>query len=356
MFKISHEVPRELLNTSRKFNDYDYALVHMFEKHNDYYKFFEESLQKGRTVILDNSAYELGEPMNTPNYSEWIEKLQPTEFVVPDFRDDYQKTILYAKYWEHTFDHLTKIGVVHGETYEDYCRCYLELLPLVDKISFSVESFFEKYQTEGMTMADTRVSILKRMLDESIIDTKRRHHILGCLHPTEYKNYIQYDWIESVDTSNPIIYGMFEGPYPEDLSKYKKSKELLADHYTDELDFFQKINIFYNVDFFRRQLEKNIQPESLELDPLNQADEDFKEIADSLVDLLKHKNRNYGNAATDPIRVFTGKCNVGNRLDDKLSRVKASEELRKNDIVDLLGYLVLACREKGWKSFDEFKD
>ena len=356
MFKVSHEVPLQLLGESRSFNDYDYALVHLFEKYPDYFNFYKESLEKGRTVILDNSAYELGAPMKDDSYCSWIDALQPTEFVVPDYRDDYKKTIKAAFKWQHKYDHITKIGVVHGETYDDYCRCYLELLPLVNKIAFSYDSFFDKYQDKNMTKADTRNFILYKMIEDGILDVRRRHHLLGCLHPTEYARYRESPWVESVDTSNPIIYGMFEGRYPYKLDDYKKSSHKVADYMEMRLTNRSIEDIKYNVAMFKHMYNPSFEELVFPGDPLDVADAEFGEITASLLDLLKHKNRNYGNAAIDPIRVFTGKCNVGNRLDDKLSRVKASEELRKNDIVDLLGYLVLACRERGWKSFDEFKD
>ncbi len=83
---------------------------------------------------------------------------------------------------------------------------------------------------------------------------------------------------------------------------------------------------------------------------------DFKKVTDSIADLLTYKNFKYGNSALEPIDIFQGKCKVGQRLDDKLSRVKNSSELKKNDIVDLIGYLTLTCIENGWTSFDEFKD
>lgn len=83
---------------------------------------------------------------------------------------------------------------------------------------------------------------------------------------------------------------------------------------------------------------------------------DFKTITDSIASLLEYKNDKYGNAIAEPVNIFSGKCKAGNRLDDKLSRVKNSNELRKNDIADLLGYLTHICVEKGWTNFDEFKD
>lgn len=92
------------------------------------------------------------------------------------------------------------------------------------------------------------------------------------------------------------------------------------------------------------------------MDNNNNNNSDFKKITSSLNDLLEYKNKQYGDAVLDPISIFKGKCKAGQRLDDKLSRIKNSEELRKNDVADALGYLVLVCKEKGWTNFDEFKD
>ena len=83
----------------------------------------------------------------------------------------------------------------------------------------------------------------------------------------------------------------------------------------------------------------------------------FKKTLDSINSLLEYKNEKYGNAALEPLEIFEGKCKVGQRLDDKLARIKNSkEDLKKNDVADLIGYLTLVCVENGWDNFDEFKD
>lgn len=82
----------------------------------------------------------------------------------------------------------------------------------------------------------------------------------------------------------------------------------------------------------------------------------FQDIADGIADLLTYKNKMYGNSALNPINVFAGKCKVGQRVDDKISRIQNSDELRFNDIADLAGYLFLIIKEKGWTDFEQFKD
>ena len=55
---VSHESPISMLDESRSYNDYDYALVHLFEKEPEYYNFFKVSKTLGREILLDNSIFE----------------------------------------------------------------------------------------------------------------------------------------------------------------------------------------------------------------------------------------------------------------------------------------------------------
>ena len=82
-------------------------------------------------------------------------------------------------------------------------------------------------------------------------------------------------------------------------------------------------------------------------------------ICDGMKALLLAKNHNYGDSALHPLQVFS-RLNPSEgiriRLDDKLSRVKNGEKLRKNDVADLIGYLALLCAAEGWTDFSELID
>ena len=84
--------------------------------------------------------------------------------------------------------------------------------------------------------------------------------------------------------------------------------------------------------------------------------EKIVKVSDGLRDLLLEKNRRYGDSALNPTKVFSksdAKNGILIRLDDKLTRIKNSTELRKNDVADIMGYLTLLCINEGW---DDFKD
>jgi hypothetical protein len=82
-------------------------------------------------------------------------------------------------------------------------------------------------------------------------------------------------------------------------------------------------------------------------------------LFDNFKNFLKEKNKRYGDSAISPIKVFSKSDsgdNILNRCDEKLARIRNSPELRKNDICDLMGYLVLLCVQQNWTTFEDLID
>lgn len=72
---------------------------------------------------------------------------------------------------------------------------------------------------------------------------------------------------------------------------------------------------------------------------------------DKLKELLLYKNNKYGDTALNPLNLFsktTAEEKLLARIDDKLSRIKNSKEINKNDVWDLTGYLVLLIINKNF--------
>jgi hypothetical protein len=249
MFQISHEVPLCLLEDSRLFNDYDYALVHLFEKYPEYYSFYKNSLELGRRVILDNGVYELGFPFDRDSYAKYITQLKPTEYIIPDVRNNSKENFDELTKWVDKYTNLpgVSIGVVHGESYESFVENYNAIKPLVDKLAFSVEDFFFRSKFQGFS----RAYIIKQLVDDNIIDKSKPHHILGALIPQEFSLYRQYKWIDSIDTSNPIIHGMLGILYSEE-GLFSKTPIKMAEEMESSIDTIQYKNILYNIHYFRK--------------------------------------------------------------------------------------------------------
>jgi hypothetical protein len=81
-------------------------------------------------------------------------------------------------------------------------------------------------------------------------------------------------------------------------------------------------------------------------------------------EFLNEKNKRYGNSALEPLGIFSSHVkgedqamdNMLIRLDDKLKRIKNADELRKNDVSDIIGYLILLCVNRGWNDFSDLID
>lgn len=89
------------------------------------------------------------------------------------------------------------------------------------------------------------------------------------------------------------------------------------------------------------------------------AGKDIEKVCAGICELLLEKNLRYGNSALEPVRVFSkadASEGIKVRLDDKLSRIRNSDALRRNDVVDLMGYLVLLCVAHGWLDFSDLID
>lgn len=94
---------------------------------------------------------------------------------------------------------------------------------------------------------------------------------------------------------------------------------------------------------------------------MNETQEKIIKICNAIRDILLYKNHKYGNSALEPLHIFD-KNKTGNsiftRLDDKLSRIKncKDEDYKINDLVDIIGYLVLLLTQYDITDINKLKD
>jgi len=258
--KISHESPLCLLDRSRSYNDYDYALVHLFETEPTYLQFFKDSLAQGRTVLLDNSIFELGTAFDTDKFAHWIKELQPTEYIIPDVLEDTIGTMDNALDWKEKYSDLPgkTIGVVQGKSYADLVQCYdyLDNIIGVDKIAISFDySYYLEvcpHPNKWMGYALGRVQTLTRLLNDGVINIKKPHHLLGCALPIEFMFYREgFEWLESLDTSSPIVHALLDFGYEPGGLVSKKSIKLIELLNTPEPTVAAMHTINHNIKYFR---------------------------------------------------------------------------------------------------------
>jgi len=259
--KIAHESPISIFNEIQKVTDYDYALVHLFEESPEYLQKFKDAVAAGREVILDNSIFELEEAFDSEKFAHWIQELKPTWYIVPDALEDSVKTRANMLKWNRDWaDRVPgkKIGVVQGRDYQEIKECYEYMagLAYVDMIAISFDySYFQKqfpHPNKYVSWMLGRVQLLGRLLQDGVIDTQRPHHLLGCGLPQEFQFYreAKYNWIYSIDTSNPVVHGLKE-IYYKDQGLWDKESQKLFTLINSEVTPKQMEVIMHNVSRFR---------------------------------------------------------------------------------------------------------
>lgn len=262
--KVSHESPITLLKESKTYNDYDYALVHLFEKYPEYYNFFKQSLLEGREVLLDNSIFELGTAFDSDKFAKAVEDLKPTYYIVPDVLEDGINTVKNFNTFINTYKDLPgkKIGVVQGKTYDELCECYKYMSDFADYIALSFNLSYYIARGRGSTKLERwkngRISVISDWIKDGIWNWNKPHHLLGCGLANEFSWYVNNNIynIRSIDTSNPVMAGIKGMRYSGDFGLDTKPEGLLAEHLTVELTDDQKEDILYNVNCFKSIIQR----------------------------------------------------------------------------------------------------
>lgn len=264
MALISHEVPLDLLEASRKFNDYHYCLPHLLDN-DKYFNFFKDASKRKEFIIMDNGLFE-GESHTTEDLIERLNEIKPNIFIVPDAWNNPTITYRNAKAWMtghmHELHRKTKLmAVVQAENVPDAIEMYSSLSSGLryDHIALNHAGVFYKelyeHQNPLLSLMMGRVKFIKTLRKLSSFSPSIHHHLLGTTLPNEFSSYKgkEYDFIKTIDTSNPVIYGLKHGKYPDEVL-LDKPKEKLETYFNQRLTSQQILDVLYNVKHFRTLL------------------------------------------------------------------------------------------------------
>lgn len=215
---ICHEMPTslELAGHGKRYNDYDYVLLHLLE--DDEYLSWAKSLDRTRPVYLDNSCYELGESLSNERLADAHNMLNPTLTFLPDVMGNSTATRQRsAQFFADNpgLDPKRFIGVAHGENIDAIISTYYAFEDMgVGMIAFP---FCYPWMKGSCSYAHAmeRVGVLQFLAQKGVINEQMPHHLLGTHWPGEFMHYHDYHWVTSIDTSNPIMAAYEESPgYP----------------------------------------------------------------------------------------------------------------------------------------------
>ena len=236
MIKIAHEAPIDIFEEIQRYTNYDYALVHLLEQNGRYRDTFERAVKKGREIILDNSIFELEEAFEADRFAMWVERLKPTWYIIPDALENAEKTMQQAADWYKSYKNIPgkSIGVVQGKTYQEIRDCYRAMDEIANvnmiAISFDYSYYIESvpHPNKYVSWMLGRVKLLGDLLRDGVINKNKPHHLLGCGLPQEFAFYkhSDYNWIYSLDTSNPIVHALKGIEYGSDGLWSKESQKL----------------------------------------------------------------------------------------------------------------------------------
>lgn len=256
--ELYHEMPLQMLLQGYE-DKLDisghYALVHLYEKHKEYFEYSVLRLRQGYPVILDNSIFELGTAFDADRFAFWIKELvkyagkgnvsRNLLYIIPDVLDDYEGTVTQAKNFLQKYEKLPgkKMAVAQGKTCSELLHCYQELNSLTNLdrtgISFNCEAYTSSSKdscaednvdelTTLKAWGSGRIRFINTLLEsyKELSELPSRLHLLGCSLPQEFKYYRGMDAIASIDTSNPVVHGIKGIAYTHDGLDRKESIKL----------------------------------------------------------------------------------------------------------------------------------
>lgn len=202
MIKINHEVPIQCLGQAW-FNDYEYALAHNFDQPG-YVDYFRAAANAGRTVYLDNSAFELGGSVDLDYLVQCWRLIDDGKkgawhswVFLPDVPGDAQRTLELSREAAKCIIRARTWGVIQGKTNEELDECLRAMVEIADGIAIPYR-------------IPDRGGFIKRNLD-FLKDKCPDIHLLGLNMLADLKPVFEVAGALrsiSIDTSLPVVTGL----------------------------------------------------------------------------------------------------------------------------------------------------
>lgn len=219
--KIAHECPLSISKKMQEFTEYEFVTGHMLQ-HSGYLSYIIECKESGRQLMLFPGN------LSDADYVEFINLLEPQEYVVPYVVGDYEATVKRFNTFttEYNNIHSNIVAVPQGKSYLKYIRCYKDFanrsnvskIAMSNDIPYYLQSNLESNElNDNDRMMMERIDTIANMISNDLIDFEKPHHLLNCHLPQELGKYnlkalkrsqIDIHWIESINASAPIFHSI----------------------------------------------------------------------------------------------------------------------------------------------------
>lgn len=218
--KMAHIIPPSQLDAIPLTQKIHLCLVHLVERSEVYRDYYRNKAAQGHTVILDNSAFELGEAYPAEQMLDLAEEIGATEVMAPEFFMNATKTIDSIKEFSELMaargGKASIFATICGADINEWLRCYRAVVELSNVstvgISFRANEFvpIPEVDTDILTKRRmeariTLMSILARLRSPHV-----QHHLLGLWDPYELTMQKHHGWIRSCDSSAAYAHGIRE--------------------------------------------------------------------------------------------------------------------------------------------------
>lgn len=268
--KINCELPLGLIGINNDLNEFDFVLFHLLK--NPIYSSWVASqriMHPTRTMILDNSAYEMyvrGEEINWDEFVDAINTVLPDYYILPDKIMDYEYTMRCSKQFLEMYSGkinpaVKPLAVAQGNTGEELLKSIQEFREMgVEYIGIPFHlSFFKDRnvvpalkntfkcmgydETDDVRYAMGRVDWVVE--NDEVLSSIPMVHFLGSHCPFEKYFYHKF---HSMDTGYPVKLAM-EG---KKLGYEDRKPDILVDDYIDKSISKDQIRlIIENIDTFK---------------------------------------------------------------------------------------------------------
>jgi hypothetical protein len=177
----------------------------------DYRRFYRTQAEMGAFLILDNGVFDLGQSISVEDLRRAATMIKAHEIVLPDVINDGAATVSSssraAREYHRLADSVRLCAVVQGATNSDWLHCYESFCKAKYVDSIALPS--PKHDGHLTGVAFSRLVATQYLEKQEMIQSRITYRLLGLGDSghLELKEQRRHEWLQTVDSSSPVVLG-----------------------------------------------------------------------------------------------------------------------------------------------------